>query len=118
MFPALSNVVDADLMLERYRRSSRQYQGHEPLYQFHASQSVINKNEHPKGEMFALKAIKELIAKYLANCNKDGSNKEARETWRLKQLSAGYYIIGTSAHTIGACHGQRIFEDLVHGAEA
>lgn len=38
------------------------YQGMDAF--FHAAESVINKNEHPMGEMFALKAI-ELIAQNL-----------------------------------------------------
>ncbi len=73
MFPALS-VVDAELMTS-VPPAFTAYQGMDAF--FHASESVINKNEHPMGEMFALKAI-ELIAKYLPIAYRDGSNKEAR----------------------------------------
>ena len=60
MFTPLSNV-DADLMMS-VPPVFTAYQGMDAF--FHASESGINKNEHPMGEMFALKAI-ELIAKYL-----------------------------------------------------
>lgn len=110
MFPTLS-VVDADLMLSVPPKFTA-YQGMDAF--FHASESVINKNEHPMGEMFALKAI-ELIAKYLPVAYKDGSNKEARENMALANTLAGYYMLCTSAHTIEHVMGS-YHEDLVHGA--
>jgi len=110
MFPKLS-VVDADLMMSVPPKFTA-YQGMDAF--FHASESVINKNEHPMGEMFALKAI-ELIAKYLPIAYKDGSNKEARENMALANTLAGYYMLCTSAHTIEHVMGS-YHEDLVHGA--
>lgn len=76
MFPTLS-IVDADLMMS-VPPAFTAYQGMDAF--FHASESVINKNEHPMGEMFALKSI-ELIAKYLPIAYKDGSNREAT-SWK------------------------------------
>ena len=110
MFPTLS-VVDADLMLSVPPEFTA-YQGMDAF--FHASESVINKNEHPMGEMFALKAI-ELIAKYLPIAYRDGSNKEARENMALANTLAGYYMLCTSAHTIEHFMGS-YHENLVHGA--
>lgn len=110
MFPTLS-IVDADLMMSVPPKFTA-YQGMDAF--FHASESVINKNEHPMGEMFALKAI-ELIAKYLPIAYKDGSNKEARENMALANTLAGYYMLCTSAHTIEHVMGS-YHEDLVHGA--
>ncbi|MCM1543419.1 MAG: iron-containing alcohol dehydrogenase, partial [Blautia sp.] len=110
MFPVLS-VVDADLMMS-VPPTFTAYQGMDAF--FHASESVINKNEHPMGEMFALKAI-ELIAKYLPIAYKDGSNKEARENMALANTLAGYYMLCTSAHTIEHVMGS-YHPDLVHGA--
>ena len=110
MFPALS-VVDADLMMS-VPPAFTAYQGMDAF--FHASESVINKNEHPMGEMFALKAI-ELIAKYLPIAYKDGNNKEARENMALANTLAGYYMLCTSAHTIEHVMGS-YHPDLVHGA--
>lgn len=110
MFPKLS-VVDADLMMSVPPKFTA-YQGMDAF--FHASESVINKNEHPMGEMFALKAI-ELIAKYLPIAYKDGNNKEARENMALANTLAGYYMLCTSAHTIEHVMGS-YHEDLVHGA--
>lgn len=110
MFPTLS-VVDAELMLSVPPKFTA-YQGMDAF--FHASESVINKNEHPMGEMFALKAI-ELIAKYLPVAYKDGSNLEARENMALANTLAGYYMLCTSAHTIEHVMGS-YHEDLVHGA--
>ena len=63
---------------------------------FHASESVINKNEHVVAEMFALKAI-ELVAKYLPIVYKDGANKEARYYMAIANTLAGYYMNCTSA---------------------
>lgn len=110
MFPTLS-VVDADLMLSVPPKFTA-YQGMDAF--FHASESVINKNEHPMGEMFALKAI-ELVAKYLPIAYKDGSNREARENMALANTLAGYYMLCTSAHTIEHVMGS-YHKDLVHGA--
>ena len=110
MFPTLS-VVDADLMMS-VPPALTAYQGMDTF--FHASESVINKNEHPMGEMFALKAI-ELVAKYLPAAYKDGSSKEARENMALANSLAAYYMLCTSAHTIEHVMGS-FHEDLVHGA--
>lgn len=88
------------------------YQGMDAF--FHASESVINKNEHTMGEMFALKAI-ELIAKYLPTACRDGNNKEARENMALASTLAGYYMLCTSAHTMEHVMGS-YHPDLVHGA--
>ena len=88
------------------------YQGMDAFY--HAAESVINKNEHPMGEMFALKAI-ELVAQNLPMAYRDGNNKEARANMALANSLAGYYMLCTSQHTMehvmGSFHG-----DLVHGA--
>lgn len=110
MFPTLS-VVDADLMMS-VPPALTAYQGMDTF--FHASESVINKNQHPMGEMFALKAV-ELVAKYLPAAYKDGSNKEARENMALANSLAAYYMLCTSAHTIEHVMGS-FHEDLVHGA--
>ncbi|MSA02017.1 iron-containing alcohol dehydrogenase [Lactonifactor sp. BIOML-A3] len=110
MFPTLS-VVDASLMTSVPPKFTA-YQGMDAF--FHASESVINKNEHPMGEMFALKAI-ELIAKYLPIAYKDGNNLEARENMALANTLAGYYMLCTSAHTMEHVMGS-YHEDLVHGA--
>lgn len=63
MFPTIS-IVDPDLMMSVPPKFTA-YQGMDAF--FHASESVINKNEHVVAEMFALKAI-ELISKYLPHC--------------------------------------------------
>ncbi|MCM1217452.1 MAG: iron-containing alcohol dehydrogenase [Lachnospiraceae bacterium] len=110
MFPTLS-IVDADLMMSVPPKFTA-YQGMDAF--FHASESVINKNEHPMGEMFALKAI-ELIAKYLPIAYKNGDDKEARENMALANTLAGYYMLCTSAHTIEHVMGS-YHPDLVHGA--
>lgn len=110
MFPTLS-VVDADLMMS-VPPTLTAYQGMDTF--FHASESVINKNEHPMGEMFALKAV-ELVAKYLPIAYREGSNKEARENMALANSLAAYHMLCTSAHTIEHVMGS-FHEDLVHGA--
>jgi alcohol dehydrogenase len=110
MFPTLS-IVDSDLMMSVPPKFTA-YQGMDAF--FHASESVINKNEHPMGEMFALKAI-ELIAENLPIAYKDGNNKEARANMALANTLAGYYMLCTSAHTIEHVMGS-YHEDLVHGA--
>ena len=110
MFPTLS-IVDAELMMS-VPPALTAYQGMDTF--FHASESVINKNEHPMGEMFALKAI-ELVAKYLPIAYKDGSNKEARENMALANSLAAYYMLCTSAHTIEHVMGS-FHENLIHGA--
>lgn len=110
MFPTLS-IVDSNLMMSVPPKFTA-YQGMDAFY--HASESVINKNEHPMGEMFALKAI-ELIAKYLPIAYKDGSNKEARAYVALANTLAGYYMLCTSQHTMEHVMGG-YHDDLVHGA--
>lgn len=110
MFPALS-IVDPDLMMSVPPKFTA-FQGMDAF--FHASESVINKNEHVVAEMFALKAI-ELIAKYLPIAYKDGSNKEARYYMAIANMLAGYYMNCTSAHTMEHVMGS-YHEDLVHGA--
>lgn len=110
MFPALS-VVDPDLMMSVPPKFTA-YQGMDAF--FHATESVINKNEHVVAEMFALKAI-ELIAKYLPVACRDGSNKEARYYMAIANTLAGYYMNCTSAHTMEHVMGS-YHKDLVHGA--
>lgn len=110
MFPTLS-VVDSDLMMSVPPKFTA-YQGMDAFY--HAAESVINKNEHPMGEMFALKAI-ELIAKYLPAAYKDGSNREARSYVALANTLAGYYMLCTSEHTMEHVMGG-YHDNLVHGA--
>lgn len=110
MFPTLS-IVDAELMTSVPPKFTA-YQGMDAF--FHASESVINKNEHPMGEMFALKAI-ELIAKYLPIAYQDGNNLEARENMALANTLAGYYMLCTSEHTMEHVMGS-YHEELVHGA--
>lgn len=110
MFPTLA-VVDSNLMMSVPPKFTA-YQGMDAFY--HAAESVINKNEHPMGEMFALKAI-ELIAKYLPVAYKDGSNKEARAYVALANTLAGYYMLCTSQHTMEHVMGG-YHDDLVHGA--
>ena len=110
MFPTLS-IVDAELMTSVPPKFTA-YQGMDAF--FHASESVINKNEHPMGEMFALKAI-ELIARYLPIAYRDGDNMEARENMALANTLAGYYMLCTSAHTMEHVMGS-YHEELVHGA--
>lgn len=78
MFPTIS-VVDSDLMMSVPPKFTA-YQGMDAF--FHASESVIHKNEHPMGEMFALKAI-ELIAANLPKAYKDGNDQEARANMAL-----------------------------------
>lgn len=110
MFPALS-IVDPDLMMS-VPPTFTAYQGMDAF--FHAAESVINKNEHVMGEMFALKAI-ELIAKYLPIAYKDGNNKEARYYMAIANTLAGYYMLCTSPHTMEHIMGS-YHENLVHGA--
>lgn len=110
MFPTLS-IVDPDLMMSVPPKFTA-FQGMDAF--FHAAESVINKNEHVMDEMFALKAI-ELIAKYLPQAYKDGSNKEARYHMAIANTLAGYYMLCTSPHTMEHIMGS-YHEDLVHGA--
>lgn len=109
MFPILS-VVDANLMMSVPPKFTA-YQGMDAF--FHASESVINKNEHPMGEMFALKAI-ELIAHNLPTAYKDGSNQEARANMALANSLAAYYMLCTSAHTMEHTMGS-FHPNLIHG---
>lgn len=110
MFPTLS-VVDSNLMMSVPPKFTA-YQGMDAF--FHAAESVINKNEHPMGEMFALKAI-ELIAKYLPAAYKNGADKEARAYVALANTLAGYYMLCTSQHTMEHVMGG-YHDNLVHGA--
>lgn len=110
MFPTLS-IVDSDLMMSVPPKFTA-YQGMDAF--FHASETVVNKNVHPMGEMFALKTI-ELVAKYLPRAVKDGSDKEAREMMAYANTFAGYYMMCTSAHTMEHVMGS-FHDDLVHGA--
>ena len=110
MFPTIS-VVDSDLMMSVPPQFTA-YQGMDAF--FHAAESVINKNEHPIGEMFALKAI-ELIAKNLPVAYKDGANKEARANMALANSLAGFYMLCTSQHTMEHVMGS-YHSNLAHGA--
>lgn len=110
MYPQVS-VVDSDLMMS-VPQDYTAWQGMDTF--FHAAESMINVNEHPVGEMFALKAI-ELVHKYLARAVKDGSDKEARNGMAIANTLAGVYMLCTSEHTmehaLGSAH-----PNLVHGA--
>lgn len=110
MFPTIS-VVDSDLMMS-VPPTFTAYQGMDAF--FHAAESVINKNEHLMGEMFALKAI-ELIAKNLPIAYKDGTNKEARANMALANSLAGFYMLCTSQHTMEHVMGS-YHSNLAHGA--
>jgi alcohol dehydrogenase len=96
MFPTIS-VVDSDLMMSVPPKFTA-YQGMDAFY--HAAESVINKNEHPMGEMFALKAIELIAAKNLPKAYKDGNDKDARANMALANTLAGYYMLCTSQHTM------------------
>lgn len=110
IFPTIA-VVDSDLMMS-VPATFTAWQGMDAF--FHASESVINVNEHVVGEMFALKAI-ELIARYLPRAVADGSDKEARNGMAIANTLAGYYMLCASEHTmehaLGSAH-----PNLVHGA--
>ncbi len=110
MFPTLS-VVDSDLMMSVPAKLTA-YQGMDAF--FHASETVVNKNVHPMGEMFALKTI-ELVAKFLPRAVADGNDREAREMMAYANTFAGYYMMCTSAHTMEHVMGS-FHDDLVHGA--
>lgn len=110
MFPTIS-VVDSDLMMSVSPEFTA-YQGMDAFY--HAAESVINKNEHPMGEMFAIKAI-ELVAENLPKAYRDGNDKEARANMALANTLAGYYMLCTSQHTMEHVMGS-FHSDLVHGA--
>lgn len=110
MFPTIS-VVDSDLMMSVPPKFTA-YQGMDAF--FHAAESVINKNEHPMGEMFALKAI-ELIAKNLPVAYRNGADREARSNMALANSLAGYYMLCTSQHTMEHVMGS-YHSDLAHGA--
>ena len=110
MFPCLS-VVDSRLMMSVPQKFTA-YQGMDAF--FHAAESMINKNEHTMGRMFALQAI-ELIAKNLPKAYHDGSDREARTNMALANTLAGYYMLCTSEHTME--HVMESFhDDLIHGA--
>lgn len=110
MFPTIS-VVDSNLMMSVPPKFTA-YQGMDAF--FHAAESVINKNEYPMGEMFALKAI-ELIAKNLPVAYKNGDDKEARSNMALANSLAGYYMLCTSQHTMEHVMGS-YHSNLAHGA--
>ena len=110
MFPTIS-IVDSELMMSVPSKLTA-YQGMDAF--FHASETVVNKNVHPMGEMFALKTI-ELVAKYLPRAVKDGNDREAREMMAYANTFAGYYMMCTSAHTMEHVMGS-FHDDLVHGA--
>lgn len=110
MFPTIS-IVDSELMMSVPPKLTA-YQGMDAF--FHASETVVNKNVHPMGEMFALKTI-ELVAKYLPRAVKDGNDREAREMMAYANTFAGYYMMCTSAHTMEHVMGS-FHDDLVHGA--
>lgn len=109
-FPSLS-VVDPELMMS-VPPVFTAYQGMDAF--FHASESMLNKNEHVMGEMFALKAI-ELVARYLPRAYRDGSDAEARYYMAIANSLAGYYMKCTSPHTMEHVMGS-YHEDLAHGA--
>lgn len=110
MFPCLS-VVDSRLMMSVPQKFTA-YQGMDAF--FHAAESMINKNEHTMGRMFALQAI-ELIAKNLPKAYHDGSDREARTNMALANTLAGYYMLCTSEHTMEHVMGS-FHDDLIHGA--
>ena len=110
MFPTIS-VVDSDLMMSVLPQFTA-YQGMDAF--FHAAESVINKNEHPMGEMFALKVI-ELIAANLPKAYADGQDREARSNMALANSLAGYYMLCTSQHTMEHVMGS-YHDSLPHGA--
>ena len=110
MLPVLS-VVDANLMRSVPPKFTA-YQGMDAF--FHAAESVICKNEHPMGEMFALKAI-ELIAQNLPQAYANGDDMEARANVALANTLAGFYMLCTSQHTMGHAMGG-YHDNLVHGA--
>lgn len=110
MFPTLS-VVDSDLMMS-VPPAFTAYQGMDAF--FHAAESMINRNEHPMGEMFALKAI-ELVAANLPRAYRDGADRDARTNMALANTLAGYYMLCTSEHTMEHVMGN-FHDNLVHGA--
>ena len=113
MFPTLS-IVDPDLMMSVPPKFTA-YQGMDAF--FHASESVINKNEHVVAEMFALKAI-ELIAEYLPIAYKDGNNKEASYYMAIANTLASYYMNCISAHTMELVMGSYHEEPMIKMARA
>ena len=110
VFPCLS-IVDSDLMMSVPKKLTA-YQGMDAF--FHAAESVINVNEHPMGEMFALKAI-ELAAKYLPAAYQNGDDKEARAYMALANSLAGFYMLCTSQHRMEHVMGG-YHNNLEHGA--
>ena len=109
-YPVLS-IVDPDLMMTVPPHLTA-YQGFDAL--FHATESVINKNENPMGEMFALKAI-EYLGKYLPIAVNDGNDKEARSYVALANSLAGFYMLCTSEH--GLEHALSAYHhEIAHGA--
>lgn len=109
-YPVLS-IVDPELMIT-VPSTLTAYQGFDTL--FHAIESIINKNENPVGEMFALKAI-ELMSEYLPRAVKDGSDQEAREKCALANTLAGFFMLCTSEHSLE--HALSAYhQELPHGA--
>lgn len=110
LFPTLS-VIDAELM-ESVPPKFTAYQGMDTF--FHAAESLVNVDENPMGEMFALKTI-ELVAKYLPRAVADGKDKEARAMQALANSFAGFYMLCTNEHTMEhALSAMR--PNLPHGA--
>lgn len=110
IYPAIS-VVDPDLMMTIPPHLTA-YQGFDAL--FHAVESVINKQENPMGEMFALTAI-EYISKYLPAAVKDGSDRNARSYVALANTLAGFFMLCTSEHSLE--HALSAYHpSLPHGA--
>lgn len=110
LFPTIA-VVDARLMMS-VPRNFTVYQGMDTFLQ--AAESMVNTQNNPMGEMFALKVI-ELAAKYLPRAYRNGQDKEARENMALANTLGGYYMYCTSEHTMEHTMGS-FHPNLVHGA--
>lgn len=110
LFPTIA-VVDARLMMS-VPKNYTVYQGMDTFLQ--AAESMVNTQNNPMGEMFALKVI-ELVAKYLPRAYRNGQDREARENMALANTLGGYYMYCTSEHTMEHTMGS-FHPDLVHGA--
>jgi len=112
-FPAVS-IVDADLMLS-VPPALTAYQGFDAL--FHAVEGYIATTASPVSDIFALKSI-ELVAKWLPEAVKNGSNLEAREQIALANTLSGFVESTsscTSEHSLE--HAMSAFHpELPHGA--
>jgi alcohol dehydrogenase len=112
-FPVLS-IVDPDLMMSVPPQLTA-FQGFDAL--FHATEGYIATCASPMSDIFALKSI-ELLAKWLPEAVKDGSNKEARTNVALANTLSGF-VESTSCctsehsmeHALSAKH-----PELPHGA--